>query len=136
MSISALLLQKPSKFSKLNEHLEALTRQLSLWNEGRVDEILYEDQNIHDRLEAPGNTISIIKISKKFKFLISKGNVNGAFKLSTNSIPNGICPLSNKTLDLLKQEHPEPMESYQKLLYRVHTDKFTLSHMMTSMNLW
>ena len=51
-----LLLQKPSKFSKLKEHLEALTTQLSLWNEGRVDEILYEDQNIHDRLEAPGNT--------------------------------------------------------------------------------
>ena len=67
-----LLLQKPSKFSKLKEHLEVLTTQLSLWNEGRVDEILYEDQNIHDRLEAPGNTISIIKISKKFKFLISK----------------------------------------------------------------
>lgn len=106
-----LLLQKPSKFSKLKEHLEALTTQLSLWNEGRVDEILYEDQNIHDRLEAPGNTRSIIKISKKFKFLISKWNVNGALKLSTNSMSNGICPLSNKTLDLLKQEHPEPMES-------------------------
>ena len=26
-------------------------------------------------------------------------------------MPNGICPLSNKTLDLLKQEYPEPMES-------------------------
>ena len=42
---------------------------------------------------------------------LSKGNANGAFKLLTNSLLNGTLPLSHKTLDLLKQKHPEPEES-------------------------
>ena len=43
---------------------------------------------------------------------MSKGNVNGALKLLTKSMSNGILPLSNKTLDLLKQKHSgEPKES-------------------------
>ena len=42
--IPALLLQKPSKSSKSKEHLEALTRRVSLRNEGKIDELLYEGQ--------------------------------------------------------------------------------------------
>ena len=82
----ALLLQKPIKSSKSKEHLEALTRRLSLWNEGKIDELLYEGQTIQDRLKAPENATNISKISKKFKVLMCKGNVNGALKLLTNSM--------------------------------------------------
>ena len=84
----ALLFQKSSKSSKSKELLEALTRRLSLWNEWRIDELLYEGQTIQDRLKAPENAIKISKISKKFKILMSKGNVNGALKLLTNSMSN------------------------------------------------
>ena len=84
----ALLFQKSSKSSKSKEHLEALTRRLSLWNEWRIDELLYEGQTIQDRLKASENAINISKISKKFKILMSKGNVNGALKLLTNSMSN------------------------------------------------
>ena len=42
---------------------------------------------------------------------MSKGNVNNALKLLTNSMSNGIFPLSNQTLDLLKQKHPQRRES-------------------------
>ena len=45
-----------------------------------------------------------------------KGNVNGALKLLTNSMSNGILPLFNKTLDLLKQKHPGPKESSPETL--------------------
>ena len=47
---------------------------------------------------------------------MNKGNVNGALKLLTNSMSNGILPLSNKKLDLLKQKHPELKESSPEAL--------------------
>ena len=90
------------KCSKSKEYLEALVRRLSLWNEGRIDELLFEGRTMQDRLKAPENTTNIAKISEKFKVLMTKGNVNGVWKVLTNSMPNGILPLSNKTPDLLK----------------------------------
>ena len=121
-------LQKPSKSSTSKEHLEALTRRLSLWNEGKINELLYEGQTIQDRLKAPENAPKTSQISKKFKVLMWKGNGNSTLKLFTNSMSNGILPLSNKTLDLLKQKHPLSLRNFhQKLFYRVHLDQFTQS---------
>ena len=114
--MSALLLQKPSKSSKPKEHLEALTRRLSLLNKGKIDQPLYQGQTIQDRLKAPQNATNISKISKKFKVLMCKGNVNGALKLLASCMSNGILPISNTTLDLLKQNHPEPKESSPETL--------------------
>ena len=112
-----LLLQKSSKSSKSKARLEALTRRLSLWTEGRVYEAVYGVQIIHDCFKIPDNATNIAKTSRKFKVLNSKGNVNGALKLLANIMSNGILPLSNKTLELLKHKHPEPMEfSPEKLL--------------------
>ena len=59
--------QKPSKFSKSKEHLKALTRRLSLWNEGGTDELLYEGQITQDLLIGPENATNISNIYKKFK---------------------------------------------------------------------
>ena len=41
---------------------------------------------------------------------MSKSNVNGALKLLTNNMPNGILPLTDATLELLKQKHPKSRE--------------------------
>ena len=41
---------------------------------------------------------------------MSNGNVNGALKLLTNSMSDGILPLSSKSVNLLKQKHHEPKE--------------------------
>ena len=71
---------------------------------------------MQDHLKAPENTRNISKISKKFKVLMSKGNVSGTLKLLTNSMSNGILPLSDKPLDLLKQKHPEPNGSLPETL--------------------
>ena len=62
--MSALLLQKPSKSSKSKEHLEAQSRRLSLWNQGRIDELLYEGQTIQDHLKAPETSLRCLKNSK------------------------------------------------------------------------
>ena len=41
---------------------------------------------------------------------MSKDNVNGALKLLTNNMSNGILPLTDAILQLLKQKHPESRE--------------------------
>ena len=89
---------------------------ISLWSEGRIDGLLYLRQAIQDRSKVPENAINISKISKKFKVLITKGNVNGTLKLLRNGMPNGILPLYDKTLNLLKQKHLEPKESSPETL--------------------
>jgi len=38
---------------------------------------------------------------------MSKGNINGAIKLLSDNMQNGILPLNDETLKLLKQKHPE-----------------------------
>ena len=88
-----------------------LLLHVSLWNEGRIDELLYESRTIQDCLKAPENATNIPKTSKKIQSSNAQGKVNGALKLLTNRMSNGILPFSNKTLDLLKQEHAEPEES-------------------------
>lgn len=62
-------------------------------------------------MKAPKNNKNITKISKKIQSSNDQGNVNGTLKLLTNSMSNGILPLSNKMLDFMKQKHPEAMES-------------------------
>ena len=47
--------------------------------------------------------MNIEKISLEFKNMMSKGNVNGALKLLTENMSNGMLPLTDKTLKMLKQ---------------------------------
>ena len=60
--------------------------------------------------------MTISKISIKFRLLMSKCNVNGALKLLTNNMSNGILPLTDATFQLLKQKHPESREPPPGLL--------------------
>ena len=39
-----------------------------------------------------------------------KGNVNGAIKLLSNNMQDGILPLNKETLDMIKLKHPEGKE--------------------------
>ena len=48
--------------------------------------------------------------------MMSKGNVNGAIKRLTENMSNGILLLNDKTLNMLKQKHPEANEPPQKVL--------------------
>ena len=101
-----LLLQKPSKSSKSKYHHAHLERRLKLWEEGKIEELLYEGQTMQER---PYISMTIAKISMKFRILMSKGNVNGSLKLLTNNMSNAILRLIDVTLQLLKQKHPESL---------------------------
>ena len=53
--------------------------------------------------------------------MMSKGNVNGAFKLLTENMSNEILPLTDKTLKMLKQKHPEAKNPLQAVVLQEPT---------------
>ena len=84
----AFLLQKPSKSLKSKDHHAALERRRKLWEEGKIEELLYEGQTIQQKLKSSYSSITITKISMKIRILISKSNMNGPLKLLTNNMSN------------------------------------------------
>ena len=90
----ALLLQKQNKNSKAKEHVAALERRLELWENEYTIELLSEGESIQEMLLTGERPKNIAKISVKFKELMQKCNVNGALKLLTNQMSNGILPLT------------------------------------------
>ena len=60
---------------------------------------------------------------------MQKGNVNGALKLLTDNMHNGILPINNETLMLIKEKHPESKNvsedvMFQGPLKRIHPIAF------------
>ena len=49
---------------------------------------------------------------------MEKGNVNGALKLLTSNVSNGILPLDDTNLSLLKQKHPASSHFNEEVLLR------------------
>ena len=112
----ALLLQKLSRKSKARYHLIALEKRLKLWGEGNINELLDESKEIQERLSSTNTPMNLQKISMKFKHLMQKGNVSGALKLLTNNMSNGILPLTDETLHLLRTKHPEIQNAHEEVL--------------------
>ena len=57
----ALSLQKPSKSSKLKDHLVSLERRLKLWEEGDIRNLLHEGETIQERMKISGKRMNIEK---------------------------------------------------------------------------
>ena len=106
----------PSKSSKSKDHRAALERRLKLWEEGKIEELLCKGQTIQERLKSSNSSMTIAKISMKFRILMSKGNMNGALKWLMKDMSNGNLPLTDGTLQLLKQKHPESREPPSEVL--------------------
>ena len=111
------MLQKSSKNSKSKDHLVSFERPLKLWEEGNISNLVHEGETIQERTKISEKGI----VSLKFKTMMSKGNVNGALKLLTENMSNGILPLNDKTLKMLKQKHPEANEPPQEVLLQGRT---------------
>ena len=116
MIMPALLLQKPSKTSKAKQHAIALQRRLALWKRGDINGLIREGETIQEQLRKSKKSTSIKEISKDFIAKMSKGNVNGAMKLLTNNMENGILPLDSDTIKLLRQKHPEARNADEDIL--------------------
>ena len=113
---SALLLQKTSTNSKAKYHVAALERRLELWENGNITELPNEGQSIQERLPTGDRPKDIAKISVKFKELMETGNVNGALKLLTNEMSDGILPLTEETLSQLEIKHSDNRDASADVL--------------------
>ena len=60
--------------------------------------------------------MNIEKLSSNFNQLMQKSNLNGALRLLTNNMSNGIPPLSVETLQILSLKHPEAQQAHQEAL--------------------
>ena len=95
MVMPALLLQKPNKKSKSKDHKMALERRMQQWEDGKILELLKEGKTIQDRLKTPKDLKNSIKAtSQTFIERMSQGNVNGAIKLLSDNMVDGIVPLN------------------------------------------
>ena len=129
MVMPRLLLQKPSQKSKSKDHLRALERRSELWESGEAMELLKEGDTIQKNMKATNKTTSINAISKKFTREMRKGNVHNAVKLLTNNMKNGVLPLNKKTLEQLKQKHPQRRDADPEIMLpdkpeEIHPIKF------------
>ena len=105
---------KPSKSAKIKDHIKVLEPRIELWHKGDIMQ-LFEAETIQERLETINKSKTITQLSKQFALLMSKGNVNGALKLLTNNMSNGILPLNDETLKL-SQKHPDSRDALDDVL--------------------
>ena len=129
MVLPSLLLQKPSKKSKTEYQFTALQRRMTLWHDGNVLELLKESATIQVTLKSVNARNAIGEILKKFVKEMQQGNVNGEIKLLANNMQNGVLPLNETKLELLRQKHPKASPATESVLLtddieKVHPIKF------------
>ena len=78
--------------------MDTLERRLELWERSEIKSLLLEVQTIQQRLTSNNDPKNIADVSTNFAELMGKENANGALKLLTNIMKNGILPLGKKTL--------------------------------------
>ena len=84
------------------DYRKAVERRLKLWEDGNIIKLVFEGQTIQKNLKSSQSTQDISIISRRFRDLMQKGDVNGALKLLTNNMANVILPLNEETLKLTK----------------------------------
>ena len=67
-------------------------------------------------MKSDGSPNGIVKILKKFKLQMQKGNVNGALKILANDMSSGILPLADETFQVLELKHPDAKDTSQQAL--------------------
>ena len=118
--MSSLILQKPSRNSKAKDQSEAHRRIMVLWQSSDLLQLFKETETIQKGLKDSTKSKSIAQLSKKFAEHMNKGNINSAIQLLSSIIENGILPLNDITLNLLKQKHPcqsEAANSFYSTIY-------------------
>ena len=98
MIIPILLLKKPSKESKSEDHLKGLERRMELRQSGNLLDLLQESLTHQRNLKSVCKAKTIDQISRTFAEEMQKDNVNGALKLLTNNMQHGILPLNEEII--------------------------------------
>lgn len=104
MILPNLLLQKPSKNSKTQDHIKCLKDRLNKWEMGHFDHIIKECRFIQKKLQSKARTEQ--SIEKLFARFMLQGKVNSAIRLLGESGSKGVLPMNEENLNTLKSKHP------------------------------
>ena len=95
-----LLLQKLFKISKTREHVAALERRLTLWQDGNITEILDEAIAMQSRIPKQHNSPSLAK-------LIMEGKIKPALILLEDRSEGGVLEPISEVMKILNDKHPK-----------------------------
>ena len=127
MILPPLLLQKPSKTSKAKDHVVYLQRRLSLWKEGRIEELLRESKTIQRKITQSKRKPSQ-NPERVFVRLMLLGKVSAALRWIGNH-SNGPLEVTDNVLNILREKHPKandmidsvvlkgPVQAVEKVLF-------------------
>ena len=115
--LQQLLLQKPSKNSKVADRAKHLQRRLDLWFSGDVAALLNEGQCIQTRLSLNRPSSNKSTLARRFAMKMKQGNIQGALKCLSKSsargtlnlddkIPMGTNNMTRSVRDILADKHP------------------------------
>ena len=104
MVLPNLILQKPSKSSKVNQHIKLMNERMEKFECGNIEEIFREGKTIQHKL--CNGKKSPESVSKLFVRFLLLGKVNSATRLLEEGGSQGVLPLNEENLNLLKLKHP------------------------------
>ena len=104
--LPALMLQKPSKTSKSQEHYKKLEDRQGASKDGRIDELIQECRTIQRGFSSNERRNKEDK-AKTFAKFVFQGKTNAAMKLLTD-VEAGVHKVDETILNELQQKHPQP----------------------------
>ena len=105
MLVPNLLLQKPSKQSKANEHNGKLVERFQLWKNGDITSLIKEGRTIQKRIIINNKTLSEPDVTRIFSKLMMEGKVSAALKFLSKNNEQGVLPASEETIKELMLKH-------------------------------
>ena len=101
------VITKTLSYSKSKDHTERLQYRLTLWDEGKIDELIKEGETIQKKLQSTKkrNTEDTARIFSK---LVFQGKISAALKFLSKESENGVLPTTDKVISELKEKHPDP----------------------------
>ena len=122
-----LVASKAIKNSKAKEHTSKLEERMELWNDGKINKLLKEGQNIQKKLLS-SKSRSPEDNARIFSELMFKGKINAALKFLSEESDHGILLTNDEELDELKRKHPEPASITDNVLLEGPIDQFPESY--------
>ena len=110
MIMPVLLLQRPYAKSKDRDHIEHLTRRLSLWNKGDIDNLVSEGRTLQHQFLKSGKSKSVsdaTSVARKFSQLMMSGKVKDALRLLSSDSDGKVLPLDSTVMNALIGKHPK-----------------------------
>ena len=113
--VCVLLLQKPSCASKPKDHSIHLERRLSLWLEGKIEDLVVESRAIQSRLPKLSASASDAQMARSFANLMFAGKTSAVIRLITGYKCGGLLQLDipvdsadpgRLVRDVLVDKHP------------------------------